>query len=103
MDILMPALYGLHCILGPRDVIPNISLIENLADRAKIDIWSMVPSLVDELGETPDVLTKFRLSKFICASGGENIAYDSINSLPNLPQVLLTQLVLVRQTKSSGS
>jgi len=74
MDILMPALFGLHCVLGPQNVIPNISLIENLADCAKIDIWSMVPSLVDELGESPDILSKFQSSKFICASGGEKIS-----------------------------
>ncbi|KAI4198519.1 MAG: hypothetical protein LQ350_005248 [Teloschistes chrysophthalmus] len=47
-----------------------MNLVESLADHAKIDIWSMVPSLVDELGETPGVLAKFRSSKFICASGG---------------------------------
>ncbi|KIM94081.1 hypothetical protein OIDMADRAFT_136765 [Oidiodendron maius Zn] len=70
MNILMPALYNLHCILGPPDVLPNMGLVESLADHGKIDIWSMVPSLVDELGETPDVLAKFKSSKFICASGG---------------------------------
>jgi hypothetical protein len=72
MNILMPALYGLHCILGPPDVIPNISLVDTLAENAGIDIWSMVPSLVDELGESSDVLDKFRSSKFICASGGKH-------------------------------
>ncbi|KAF2001389.1 transferase family protein [Amniculicola lignicola CBS 123094] len=70
MDILMPALFDLNCVLGPVGVVPNIDLVESLADHAKIDIWSMVPSLVDELGETPDVLAKFKSSKFICASGG---------------------------------
>ncbi|OCT47554.1 transferase family protein [Cladophialophora carrionii] len=70
MDILMPSLFNLHCILGPSGVLPNLGLIESLADHAKIDIWSMVPSLVDELGENPDVLAKFKPSKFICASGG---------------------------------
>jgi len=70
MDILMPALFALHCFLGPAGVLPNMNLIESLADHAKIDIWSMVPSLVDELGETPDVLAKLNTSKFICASGG---------------------------------
>jgi aryl carrier-like protein len=70
MDILMPALFNLHCILGPADVSPNINLVECLAENTKIDIWSMVPSLVDELGETPGVLAKLRSSKFICASGG---------------------------------
>ncbi|KAK7227975.1 hypothetical protein V2G26_000145 [Clonostachys chloroleuca] len=70
MDILMPALFQLQCVLGPANVLPNLNLIENLAENAQIDIWSMVPSLVDELGETPEVLTKFKPSKFICASGG---------------------------------
>ena len=70
MDILLPSLFGLHCILGPAGVLPNMNLVESLADHGKIDIWSMVPSLVDELGETPDVLAKLKSSKFICASGG---------------------------------
>ncbi|KAK3191956.1 hypothetical protein K4F52_001999 [Lecanicillium sp. MT-2017a] len=70
MDILMPALFNLVCILGPVGVLPNIGLIESLANNAQIDIWSMVPSLVDELGECPDVLKNLARSKFICASGG---------------------------------
>ena len=70
MDILIPSLFALHCVLGPSGVLPNMGLIESLTDHAEIDIWSMVPSLVNELGETPDVLSKFKSSKFICASGG---------------------------------
>ncbi|KAK7418709.1 hypothetical protein QQX98_003727 [Neonectria punicea] len=70
MDILMPALFDLHCILGPTGILPNINLVETLAESNRIDIWSMVPSLVDEVGETPDVLAKLKPSKFICASGG---------------------------------
>lgn len=73
MNILLPSLFRLHCIMGPAGVIPNMNLIESLAEHARIDIWSMIPSLVDELGETPDVLAKFKSSKFICASGGEHI------------------------------
>ena len=69
----MPSLFDLHCILGPAGVPPNINLVESLADHGEIDIWSMVPSLVDELGETPDILEKFKSSKFICASGGKHI------------------------------
>ena len=76
MDIVMPAFYGLHCILGPAGVIPNLDLIDSLVQRANIDIWSMVPSLVDELGETPDVLAKFKSAKFICASGGKSFSPD---------------------------
>lgn len=66
----MPALFNLHCVLGPVGVLPNVNLVETLAEHAKIDIWSMVPSLVDEVGETPEVLAKLKPSKFICASGG---------------------------------
>ncbi|EGX88288.1 transferase family protein [Cordyceps militaris CM01] len=70
MNILLPALMDLHCIMGPVNVLPNITLVEALAEQARIDIWSMVPSLTDEVGETPDVLAKLASSKFICASGG---------------------------------
>nr|POE54266.1 non-canonical non-ribosomal peptide synthetase fub8 [Quercus suber] len=70
MDILMPSLFDLRCVLGPAGVLPNMNLVEALVEHAGIDIWSMVPSLVDELGETPDVLAKFTSAKFICASGG---------------------------------
>ncbi|KAI0188862.1 transferase family protein [Astrocystis sublimbata] len=70
MDILIPALFELRCVLGPVNAIPNVGLIGDLADSTKIDIWSMVPSLADELGETPEILEKLRPSKFICASGG---------------------------------
>ncbi|KAF3484455.1 uncharacterized protein GIQ15_03779 [Arthroderma uncinatum] len=70
MNILMPAFFNLHCVLGLAGALPNIRLVETLADNVKIDIWSMVPSLVNEIGETPEVLAKLRPSKFICASGG---------------------------------
>ena len=70
MDIVVPAFFQLHCILGPSGVLPNMSLIENLVDHAKIDIWHLVPSLADELGETSSVLAKFASAKFVCVSGG---------------------------------
>ncbi|KLP20251.1 Uncharacterized protein LW94_10090 [Fusarium fujikuroi] len=70
MDVVISPLFGLHCVLGPRDVIPNLELISSMADNIKIDIWSMIPSLTDELGEAPDILPKLSRSKFICASGG---------------------------------
>ena len=73
MDILLPSLLGMRCVLGPAGVLPNLNLLELLADHAGIDVWSMVPSLVDELGETPDVLARFKSSKFICASGGRHL------------------------------
>ncbi|KAM5341912.1 hypothetical protein ACJ41O_014943 [Fusarium nematophilum] len=83
MDILMPALHNLHCVLGPASVLPNINLVESLAETAAVDIWSMVPSLVDEVGETPHVLAKLKRSKFICASGGpvSPASVDKVNKV----------------------
>lgn len=71
MDVVVPAFFKLHCILGPAGVLPNLGLIENVVDHAKIDIWHIVPSLVDELGENPKILSKFTSAKFICVSGGK--------------------------------
>nr|CEG02830.1 unnamed protein product [Fusarium pseudograminearum CS3487] len=71
MDVVIPALYSLQCILGPPSVLLDLGLLEARADHANIDIWSMVPSLAVELGEHLDVLSKFKPSKFICASGGK--------------------------------
>ena len=96
MDILLPSLFGLHCILGPAGVIPNMNLVDSLADHGKIDIWSMVPSLVDELGETPDVLAKFQSSKFICASGGMH----SLSVVSPFTIIALT-LLLLRSRQSN--
>lgn len=101
MDILLPSLFGLHCILGPAGVLPNMNLVESLADHGKINIWSMVPSLVDELGETPDVLAKFKSSRFICASGGTRIlsvdsSFTIIALTLLLPKVPSVQLVLAK-------
>lgn len=74
MDIVVPAFFKLHCILGPPEALPNMALMENLVDHAKIDIWHMIPSLADELGETSELLAKFASSKFICVSGGKQYA-----------------------------
>ena len=96
MDILLPSLFGLHCILGPAGVLPNMNLVESLADHGRIDIWSMVPSLVDELGETPEVLAKFQSSKFICASGGMPIL-----SIISPFTIIALTLLLLRSRQSN--
>lgn len=96
MDILLPSLFGLHCILGPAGVLPNMDLVESLADHGRIDIWSMIPSLVDELGETPDVLAKFKSSKFICASGGKHIL-----SIVSPFMIIVLTLLLLRSRQSN--
>jgi len=99
MNILIPSLFGMHVILGPAGVIPNLNLIESLADHGGIDIWSMVPSLVDELGETPEVLAKLKSSKFICASGGECTHLNC--SVISLITIRLLILLLSRPCQSS--
>ncbi len=88
MDILLPSLFSLHCILGPAGVIPNMNLVEFLADHGIINIWSMVPSLIDELGETPDVLAKFKSSRFIYASGGKRV-FSIVSPITIIPLTLL--------------
>lgn len=94
MNILLPSLFGLHCILGPAGVYPSMNLIEYLADYGIIDIWSIVPSLVDELGETPEVLAKFKSSKFICVSGG---TYTPIvSSCSDIADVISLKVLSVR-------
>ena len=107
MNMLLPSLLDLHCTLGPPGVLPNMNLIESLADHGKIDIWSMVPSLVDELGETPDVLAKLKSSKFICASGGAYMPaiFSPWRSQPNVlaPKVPSVLLVLAKSTTWSES
>lgn len=96
MNIILPSLLGLHCILGPAGVLPNMYLVESLADHENIDIWSMVPSLVDELGETPDVLAKFKSSKFICASGGTHVL-----SIVSFYTIIALTLLLSRSRQSN--
>lgn len=88
MDILLPPLFGLHCILGPAGVILNMNLVESLADHGSIDIWSMAPSLVDELGKTPDVLAEFKSSRFISASGGTHVV-SIVSPITIIPLTLL--------------
>ena len=72
MDIVVPAFFKLHCVLGPPGVLPNLSLVDNLLESIPIDIWHFVPSLADELGETPELLSKFTKAKFVCVSGGKH-------------------------------
>ena len=85
MDVIIPSLFRMQCILSPSGVLPNIGLIKTLAENAGIDVWSMVPSLADELGEAPGVLAKFKSSKFICVSGGKHFDTRTTSSLTDIP------------------
>ncbi|KAI1361904.1 Pyoverdine/dityrosine biosynthesis protein-domain-containing protein [Xylaria arbuscula] len=51
MNIIMPALHSLNCILAPANDMSATDLIEKLAETAKVDKWDLVPSFVNELGE----------------------------------------------------
>lgn len=72
MNVLINAFYGTCNVLGPANVTPSLALIDSLLDHAKIRVWSIIPSIVDEIGESPAVHAKFKDSKIIIASGGEN-------------------------------
>ena len=72
MNVLVNAFYGTCNVLGPANVTPSLGLIDSLLDHGKISVWSIIPSIVDEIGEDPAVHTKFKNSKIIIASGGEN-------------------------------
>ena len=70
MNIIVRIFYNTTNTLGPVGVLPNIDFIESLLDHTDTRLWSMIPALVDEIGETPKVLAKFAKAKFIIASGG---------------------------------
>lgn len=101
MNSLIPAYFRMHCVMGPSGVIPNMDLTASLADHAKLDVWSIVPSLVDQLGETPEVLAKFKSAKFICASGGEFPSFEDDRMQCELPGHRLLTLYLTRPCQPS--
>lgn len=70
MNIPVRIFYNTTNTIGPVGQIPTIDHIEALLDHTDTRLWSMIPALVDEIGETPKVLAKFAKAKFIIASGG---------------------------------
>ncbi|KAF2146409.1 uncharacterized protein K452DRAFT_264205 [Aplosporella prunicola CBS 121167] len=70
MNILVKTFYDTCNVMGPVGVPPTINLVESLLDHGKIDIWSIIPSIVDDIGEAPHITAKFASAKFIVASGG---------------------------------
>ena len=72
MNVLINAFYGTCSVLGPAHVSPSLALIDSLLDHAKIKVWCIIPSIVDEIGQTPTVHAKFKDAKIIIASGGEH-------------------------------
>lgn len=52
MNVIMPALYSLHCILDTEDPMHAGDVMAKLVESAKVDIWNLMPCLVDELGES---------------------------------------------------
>lgn len=73
MNVLMNSFYGTCNLLGPAQGVPSLELIDSLLDHGSVQIWSIIPSLVDDIGENPGVHTKFRNSKAIIASGGKTL------------------------------
>ncbi|KAI0429011.1 L-aminoadipate-semialdehyde dehydrogenase [Xylaria sp. FL1042] len=70
MNILIRAFYGTSNVISPQGVLSTINVIDSLLDFADITTWSIMPSIIDEIGETPSISVKFKDSKCIIASGG---------------------------------
>ncbi|KAJ5430722.1 Male sterility NAD-binding [Penicillium cf. griseofulvum] len=71
MNVLVRAFYRTSNVIGPVGVLSTINLIDSLIDHTNIKIWSIIPSIVDDIGETPAVSAKFASAKIIIASGGK--------------------------------
>ncbi|KAF5534203.1 transferase family [Fusarium napiforme] len=70
MNLFATFLFDTHSVMGPVGVHSDMNLLASLADHGNIDIWHFMPVYVNELGQHPEVLEKFRPSKFIGAGGG---------------------------------
>ncbi|KAI9750497.1 MAG: Transmembrane osmosensor [Chaenotheca gracillima] len=87
MNILINPFYGTCNVLGPVGVPSSVELIDSLLDYGNIKVWSIIPSIVDEIGEIPAVHTKFKNSKIIIASGGP-VTYASANKATESVRVM---------------
>jgi hypothetical protein len=72
MNILIRAFYGTTNVISPFGVLSTINVIDALLDCTEIKTWSIMPSIIDEIGETPSVSAKFKGHNAIVASGGMN-------------------------------
>ncbi|RKL01328.1 hypothetical protein BFJ68_g12417 [Fusarium oxysporum] len=70
MNLFATFLFDTHSVMGPVGVHPDMNLLASLADHGNIDIWHFMPVYVNELGQHPEVLQRFKSSKFIGAGGG---------------------------------
>lgn len=70
MNTLVNAFYETVNVIGPPFASPTLSLIDSLLDNVKIDRWSIIPSIVDEIGDDETVHSKFNKQQVIIASGG---------------------------------
>lgn len=73
MNVLVNAFYSTCNVLGSVNVIPSLALIDSLLDHANINVWSIIPSIVDEIGDNAAIHAKFKDSKIIVASGGKEL------------------------------
>ncbi|EFR04290.1 L-aminoadipate-semialdehyde dehydrogenase [Nannizzia gypsea CBS 118893] len=87
MNIFIVSLYRTSNVLGPVGVLSTINLLDSLLDNTDIKCWSVIPSIVDEIGETPAIRAKFAKSKVIIASGGP-VTYASANKATEVIRIL---------------
>jgi hypothetical protein len=70
MNMFIPVFYGTSNVLGPAGALPTVDLIDSLLDLTNVKIWHIIPSIVDEIGETPALSARFAHAKIIISSGG---------------------------------
>ncbi|KAK2873399.1 putative secondary metabolism biosynthetic enzyme [Arthroderma sp. PD_2] len=87
MNIFIVAFHRTSNVLGPVGVLSTINLLDSLLDHTDIRCWSVIPSIVDEIGETPAIRAKFAKSKVIIASGGP-VTYASANKATEAVRIL---------------
>ena len=71
MNLFIPVFYRTSNVLGPPGASPSVDLLEDLLRHTDVKTWHIIPSIVDEIGETPAVAAKFTGAKVMIASGGE--------------------------------
>lgn len=79
MNVLITAFYDTSNVIGPMGVLSTIDLVDSLADHTNIKVWSIIPSIVDEIGETPSISRKFASAKIIIVSGGKTYGFLRVN------------------------
>ncbi|KAI9148711.1 LOW QUALITY PROTEIN: putative secreted lipase [Paramyrothecium foliicola] len=70
VDLLCTFFFETQCVMGPVGVTPDTSLFSSLADHGNINIWFVLPQYLNQIGQTPEVLSKLATADFLAVAGG---------------------------------